>query len=185
MSSLEEDQPASYSLSTRILTTAILTVAFVVVLLVLLHLYVRCILRRSSVTFRRGNITLFRVASEANHVEPQPIGLDQSVISSLPMLAYHRNGKDECPICLSAVEEEEMVRVLPNCKHLFHVECVDMWLHSHTTCPVCRSTVGMGDSGLVSRLGSSLRRMMSRERSGRRVQADGLDIELRRQSSVS
>jgi E3 ubiquitin-protein ligase ATL41 len=32
----------------------------------------------------------------------------------------------------------EMVRRLPLCKHLYHVECIDMWLASHTTCPPCR-----------------------------------------------
>lgn len=139
---------------------------------------------RRSITFRRANISVFRVASDANAVQTDPqatTGLDQPAIAALPTFAYQRGGKDgtaaECPICLSAVDEEEMVRVLPNCEHLFHVECIDMWLHSHSTCPVCRATVGQegsgrDDSGLVSRLGSSLRRMMSRERSGRRVQGE-------------
>uniref|UniRef100_J3KXL7 RING-type E3 ubiquitin transferase n=1 Tax=Oryza brachyantha TaxID=4533 RepID=J3KXL7_ORYBR len=31
------------------------------------------------------------------------------------------------------------VRELPNCGHVFHVECVDAWLRSRTTCPLCRA----------------------------------------------
>ena len=27
------------------------------------------------------------------------------------------------------------------CKHLYHVKCIDMWLASHTTCPLCRADV--------------------------------------------
>lgn len=44
-------------------------------------------------------------------------------------------------MCLSAVEEGEKVRLLPNCRHVFHVPCIDMWLLSHCTCPVCRAGV--------------------------------------------
>ncbi|KQJ95818.1 hypothetical protein BRADI_3g19216v3 [Brachypodium distachyon] len=25
-----------------------------------------------------------------------------------------------------------------SCRHVFHVGCIDMWLHSHRTCPMCR-----------------------------------------------
>uniref|UniRef100_J3LBC5 RING-type E3 ubiquitin transferase n=1 Tax=Oryza brachyantha TaxID=4533 RepID=J3LBC5_ORYBR len=35
----------------------------------------------------------------------------------------------------------ELVRQLPACGHLFHVDCIDMWLHSHSTCPLCRCNV--------------------------------------------
>ncbi|KAF0934475.1 hypothetical protein E2562_025552 [Oryza meyeriana var. granulata] len=35
----------------------------------------------------------------------------------------------------------DTVRQLPTCRHLFHVGCIDMWLHSHRTCPMCRCVV--------------------------------------------
>lgn len=47
----------------------------------------------------------------------------------------------ECPVCLSAYEEGEEVRKLPRCKHCFHAPCIDMWLHSHFDCPICRTPV--------------------------------------------
>jgi hypothetical protein len=46
-----------------------------------------------------------------------------------------------CPVCLEGVHGGEMVRQLPACKHIFHVECIDMWLHSHRTCPMCRCVI--------------------------------------------
>lgn len=52
----------------------------------------------------------------------------------------------ECAVCLSAFEEGEDVRKLPKCKHSFHAPCIDMWLYSHSDCPLCRAKV---DPGLV------------------------------------
>ncbi|TVT98745.1 hypothetical protein EJB05_55931, partial [Eragrostis curvula] len=44
-----------------------------------------------------------------------------------------------CSVCLAAFELGETVRLLPVCLHLFHVECIDVWLAAHSTCPICRS----------------------------------------------
>ncbi|XP_062221369.1 RING-H2 finger protein ATL80-like [Phragmites australis] len=46
-----------------------------------------------------------------------------------------------CSVCLEDVCGGEMVRQVPACKHIFHVECIDMWLHSHRTCPMCRCVI--------------------------------------------
>jgi hypothetical protein len=47
-------------------------------------------------------------------------------------------GSALCAVCLEDVQRGETVRRLPACGHLFHKDCIDMWLHSHTTCPLCR-----------------------------------------------
>ncbi|KAL5203289.1 hypothetical protein ABZP36_014241 [Zizania latifolia] len=51
------------------------------------------------------------------------------------------SGWAQCVICLGLVQVGEVVRRLPACKHLFHVTCIDTWLRSHTTCPICRADV--------------------------------------------
>ncbi|CAN6243751.1 unnamed protein product [Urochloa humidicola] len=90
-------------------------------------------------------------------------GLDPSAVAALPSFVFRRaamavggaaagtggrgdgsgsgRGWAQCAVCLSLVQEGEMVRRLPACMHLFHVCCIDMWLGSHSTCPLCRATV--------------------------------------------
>ncbi|KAG2319577.1 hypothetical protein Bca52824_012790 [Brassica carinata] len=73
------------------------------------------------------------------------IGLNPAVISSIKVCKYSKSdgvveGTD-CSVCLSEFEEEETLRLLPKCRHAFHVPCIDTWLRSHTNCPVCRAPV--------------------------------------------
>ncbi|KAF3339376.1 E3 ubiquitin-protein ligase ATL6-like protein [Carex littledalei] len=75
----------------------------------------------------------------------RPRGLDPEIIESLPTMVYsevkeHKVGKGalECAVCLSEFEDDETLRLLPKCSHVFHTDCIDAWLAGHVTCPVCR-----------------------------------------------
>ncbi|OEL38450.1 hypothetical protein BAE44_0000531 [Dichanthelium oligosanthes] len=68
------------------------------------------------------------------------LGLGASAIASLPVYKYKKRG-DECPVCLGEVKPKEKVKQLPVCTHLFHEGCIDVWLRSQRTCPVCRTLV--------------------------------------------
>jgi len=44
-----------------------------------------------------------------------------------------------CAICLGeGFEEEDICKVLPECHHVFHSDCIDQWLKTKQNCPVCR-----------------------------------------------
>lgn len=49
--------------------------------------------------------------------------------------------KEECTICLEMFEDGEKVKVLPECLHTYHSECVDKWLKNKSSCPLCRSSL--------------------------------------------
>lgn len=59
----------------------------------------------------------------------------------------------ECPVCLSVFVEGEGIRQLNACKHVFHVECIDKWLYSHSNCPVCRVSVSVKRCKRASNIG--------------------------------
>ncbi|XP_055834548.1 RING-H2 finger protein ATL57 isoform X2 [Solanum dulcamara] len=70
-------------------------------------------------------------------------GMDPSTVQSLPLISYGGAAKhliEDCPICLTEFEVSELVRLIPYCRHVFHQQCLDTWLASHVTCPLCRST---------------------------------------------
>ncbi|XP_062167965.1 RING-H2 finger protein ATL51-like [Alnus glutinosa] len=63
-----------------------------------------------------------------------------SMVQSNPSFRYSKECEVEtCTVCLCEFKEGEEVRVLPECLHLFHVTCVDTWLISYSTCPICRA----------------------------------------------
>lgn len=60
-------------------------------------------------------------------------------IKRSPSDFYQRcNEISECSICLSDIEEEEMVPTIP-CGHKFHIHCLTKWKEEKNTCPYCRS----------------------------------------------
>jgi hypothetical protein len=80
-------------------------------------------------------------------------GIPQSQIERLPTFPAPRPSNDDkasvsnCAVCLHPKNAGEMLRSLP-CLHSFHVDCIDPWLRSKPTCPVCTHKVvlPMGES---------------------------------------
>ncbi|KAI3764538.1 hypothetical protein L2E82_14549 [Cichorium intybus] len=46
-----------------------------------------------------------------------------------------------CAVCLHDVDGGQRYRRLPECRHCFHVNCIDTWLQSRSTCPLCRNQI--------------------------------------------
>ncbi|XXG42248.1 hypothetical protein AAC387_Pa01g2569 [Persea americana] len=84
-------------------------------------------------------------------------GLHQSVINSYPRFPFRSRAAGDgggggggggevegesslCSICLYHYREGEALRMLPDCRHSFHLRCVDTWLRLNPTCPICRTS---------------------------------------------
>ncbi|KAL5987154.1 hypothetical protein ACLOJK_041150 [Asimina triloba] len=78
-----------------------------------------------------------------------PYGLDETAIKTIPLSVYAKGRRRsasvdsgrECAVCLLEFEENDCVRTLPACAHAFHVDCIDIWLRSHASCPLCRAGI--------------------------------------------
>ena len=51
-----------------------------------------------------------------------------------------RENNNECPICLEVFDEGQNLSMSKDkiCHHVFHSECLELWLRKHDDCPCCR-----------------------------------------------
>ncbi|XP_020082843.1 E3 ubiquitin-protein ligase Os04g0590900-like [Ananas comosus] len=83
---------------------------------------------------------------EVHHVwYIRTVGLDEATIASIAVAEYKSEtgllGAADCSVCLGEFRDGELVRLLPKCAHAFHVACIDTWLRSHVSCPLCRARI--------------------------------------------
>ncbi|KAF5740355.1 RING-H2 finger protein ATL46-like [Tripterygium wilfordii] len=118
----------------------------------LLHLLVRFLVKQpssaeSSQSDRypenSSSDTLQRQLQQLFHLHDS--GLDQAFIDALPVFQYKEivgpTEPFDCAVCLCEFSEKDKLRLLPMCSHAFHVGCIDTWLLSNSSCPLCRGTL--------------------------------------------
>ncbi|KAK7279975.1 hypothetical protein RJT34_25037 [Clitoria ternatea] len=80
-----------------------------------------------------------------------PGNIPSELLRTFPILSYssikhlrtttQQEEPLQCAICLSDFSSQDALRLLPHCNHVFHPPCIDAWLSSHVTCPVCRANL--------------------------------------------
>ncbi|XP_012083754.2 E3 ubiquitin-protein ligase ATL4 [Jatropha curcas] len=134
--------------------------------LLLRHLNRRC-LRHLSPTSHASTTAITITTSSAsstrhstNRVSPESPAF--SIINSLPLFSFSSikrrsaTTSGDCAVCLSKFESQDQLRLLPLCCHAFHAHCIDTWLQSNQTCPLCRSPIHASESDLFKALSSSI-----------------------------
>ncbi|PON59282.1 43kDa postsynaptic protein [Parasponia andersonii] len=134
------------------------TILFIIIILAIiffisgvLHLLVRFLMKRRSSSVSESNRYPEMSGSDAFQRQLQQLfhlhdsGLDQAFIDALPVFLYKeiRGLKEplDCAVCLCEFSEQDKLRLLPLCSHAFHIDCIDTWLLSNSTCPLCRGTL--------------------------------------------
>lgn len=102
--------------------------------------------RRTQFGRAAGNATV--TAQEQNRSAMAVPGLDQATLDLYPKFEYSEEEKRKsggehqsgCSICLGDYKDSDLLRMLPDCGHTFHVTCIDAWMKLHATCPMCRTS---------------------------------------------
>lgn len=147
--------PSSSSSGTKISPAVLFIIVILAVLFFisgLLHLLVRFLIKHPSSAASQTNNrypeistadVLQRQLQQLFHLHDS--GLDQAFIDALPVFQYREivglKEPFDCAVCLCEFTEKDKLRLLPMCSHAFHINCIDTWLLSNSTCPLCRGTL--------------------------------------------
>ncbi|KAI3843866.1 hypothetical protein MKX03_036962 [Papaver bracteatum] len=146
--------PSSSSKLSPAIVFIIVIVAAIFFISSLLHLLVRYLSKYSSSSSvsqsnrytdfnNSGSGVLQRQLQQLFHLHDS--GIDQVLIDALPVFQYKEivGSKEafDCAVCLCEFSEKDKLRLLPLCSHAFHIDCIDRWLLSNSTCPLCRGTL--------------------------------------------
>ncbi|KAK3224304.1 hypothetical protein Dsin_011329 [Dipteronia sinensis] len=80
---------------------------------------------------------------QANHRELEAIAVFTYGTVSLPSSTLSSEC-EICAICLDEYVQEDTIRVLRRCKHMFHKDCIDEWMRKRSMnfiCPICRGSM--------------------------------------------
>ncbi|KAM7267295.1 hypothetical protein ACFE04_009461 [Oxalis oulophora] len=89
-------------------------------------------------------------------------GLKPAISDTFLVLNYSKvkeiqigRGIRECVVCLTEFHDDDTLSLMPICEHMFHRDCINTWLVSHVTCPVCRLELATCNSINKEKDGSS------------------------------
>ncbi|KAM7488265.1 hypothetical protein LguiB_025749 [Lonicera macranthoides] len=144
--------PHHHHTSFPIIAVAIIGILATAFLLISYYIFViKCclnwhridLLRRFSLSRNNRSHQNTLIAARSPSLENR--GLDESVIRSIPIFKFdkHKQEESECAVCLNEFQEQENLRMIPNCGHVFHIDCIDVWLQSNSNCPLCRTSISI------------------------------------------
>ncbi|KAJ8560167.1 hypothetical protein K7X08_004225 [Anisodus acutangulus] len=116
---------------------------FAFILLLLFYLFY---LRRQRVDWSslRMRTSTLHTANEPDELSRCELGLKKEVREMLPIIVFKESFSvkhTQCSVCLGDYQADDKLQQIPACGHTFHMDCIDHWLATHNTCPLCRRSI--------------------------------------------
>ncbi|CAG9326963.1 unnamed protein product [Blepharisma stoltei] len=174
MSLLSKLKYFTYYLSTKLFLFCCLTIALIFIKLLLVSNNLRSqtllLIGWISATFFMILLRIYFLARRMSYEEQQLMVLDLVIQNSVERYIeqlnetniqntnytmqsqditgelLHLEAEEEgfCSICMNDITKGQIITVL-KCPHKFHSECVDTWLETKPSCPVCKKIVSVNN----------------------------------------
>jgi hypothetical protein len=96
--------------------------------------------------------------SELKKLAVNAVTVTEKMEKTLEKCAYFWDGT--CSICLREMEHANNVKCC-NCGHSFHKNCINKWLPTAKTCPICRQPCGEGL--VLGKIGETLKTLVAKK----------------------
>nr|GLL40786.1 E3 ubiquitin-protein ligase ATL4 [Ipomoea trifida] len=152
--------PSSSSSASSSIIIVVIVIASAVIVSATIYLILRLLSRRCHRSFRThdaaddvisSSAAAAGTAAGANERRSAPETLESLPLFTFGSVTGNLTGVD-CAVCLSKFETHDQLRLLPLCCHAFHAQCIDSWLSTNQTCPLCRSTVYPTDADILRKI---------------------------------
>lgn len=92
----------------------------------------------SNTSYRGGvvpiDLDVMRPVSDVSSTEAM------AALEQFFFVANENNNEDYCIICREEYEDGSHLCILP-CNHIYHHQCIQLWLQNNNTCPYCSSEI--------------------------------------------
>ena len=63
--------------------------------------------------------------------------INKNLINKSSVSVYKKLNDEVCVICQDDISKGDVIRTL-NCKHIYHLDCIDTWFIENKKCPTCK-----------------------------------------------
>lgn len=134
----------SQELQLKLYQAFIYSIPILFSIIVLLLFYLFYLKRRVSTLSSPPPPLLPTTSDHTSTTSESEMGIKGELKGKLVVVLFDEDleAKDsQCCVCLGEFEMEEELNQVPSCKHVFHIDCITHWLHSNSTCPLCRASI--------------------------------------------
>ncbi|KAK4397097.1 E3 ubiquitin-protein ligase ATL4 [Sesamum angolense] len=166
---VDPSSPYSSSASSSSIIIVVVIIGSAVIVSASIYLILRFLSKRFRRTFTAADdVVMLQDASSNRNWNQQHCRVAfNGLLDSLPAFTFQsvtgNLAGGDCAVCLSKFEPHDELRLLPLCCHAFHTACIDTWIVSNQTCPLCRSTVLPSGSDVLDKILSGGNRCSSND----------------------
>jgi len=94
-----------------------------------------------------GDVTAAHTGVAATNINAAPIPTISQIQSATRRFSQVGASESPCAVCQDSITNNDVVRKIMGCEHVFHDDCITLWFQRSPLCPNCRYDIVSGTTG--------------------------------------